>query len=172
MSRHAIAPMILTAALLAVPALAATDATSGSSPAATRPAASSPAATAPAPNNMSAGMPASHSASSSTPMAGASTTAEKTPEYTTADGQIRLGKVVGASVYNDQNQSIGSVDDVLMSKDGKATTAVLSVGGFLGMDSKLVSVPIDQLKVHADKVMMPGATKASLEQMPSYKFNA
>lgn len=161
MSRHAIAPMILTAALLAAPALAATDVTTGSSPA----------ATAPATNNMSAGMPAHSTATNNGPM-GASATAEKTPEYTTADGQIRLGKLVGASVYNDQNQSIGSVDDVLMGTDHKATTAVLSVGGFLGMGSKLVSVPIDQLKVRDNKVVMPGATKASLEQMPAYKFNA
>ena len=171
MSRHAIAPMILTAALLTAPALAATDVTGSNSPA-TSPAATSPAATAPRPNNMSAGMPASHSASTNSPMASSSATAQKTPEYTTSDGQIRLGKVVGASVYNDQNQSIGSVDDVLMGKDGKTTTAVLSVGGFLGMGSKLVSVPIDQLKVRANKVVMPGATKASLEHMPTYKFNA
>lgn len=167
MSRHAIAPMILTAALLAAPALAATD-TTASSPAATRPAATAPAA----PNNMSAGVPASHSASTSTPMASSSSTAQKAPEYTTADGQIRLGKLVGASVYNDQKQSIGSVDDVLMGTDHKATTAILSVGGFLGMGAKLVSVPIAQLKVQDNKVMMPGATKASLEQMPTFKYNA
>ena len=72
-----------------------------------------------------------------------------------------LSKIVGASVYNDQNQSIGSIDDVLMSdNDNKAGTAVMSVGGFLGMGSKLVSVPFDQLKIQNDKIVMPGATKA------------
>ncbi len=82
-----------------------------------------------------------------------------------------MSKVVGASVYNDQNQSIGSIDDVLMSDSNhKADTVVLSVGGFLGMGSKLVSVPFEQLKIENDKIVMPGATKASLEGMPDYHY--
>ena len=96
-----------------------------------------------------------------------------TPVYFTADHQVRASKVVGASVYNDQNQSIGSIDDVLMSdNDHKAGTAVLSVGGFLGMGAKLVSVPFDQLKIQDDKIVMPGATKASLEAMPEYHYKS
>ena len=92
-------------------------------------------------------------------------------KYVTADGQVRMSKVVGASVYNDQNQSVGSVDDLLMSdSDHKAATAVISVGGFLGMGSKLVSVPFDQLKIQNDRIVMPGATKASLEGMPEYHY--
>ena len=93
------------------------------------------------------------------------------PKYFTADHQVRVSKVVGASVYNDQNQSVGSVDDLLMSdNDHKAATAVISVGGFLGMGAKLVSVPFDQLKIENDKIVMPGATKTSLEGMPEYRY--
>ena len=93
------------------------------------------------------------------------------PKYFTADHQVRVSKVVGASVYNDQNQSVGSIDDLLMSdNDHKAATAVISVGGFLGMGAKLVSVPFDQLKIENDKIVMPGATKASLEGMPEYHY--
>lgn len=116
------------------------------------------------------GMTPSHSA---TPGAApADTTASsKAPIYFTADHQVRTSKVVGASVYNDQNQSVGSIDDVLMSdNDHKADTVVISVGGFLGMGSKLVSVPFDQLKIENDKIVMPGATKASLEGMPEYHY--
>ena len=92
-------------------------------------------------------------------------------KFYTADHQVRASKVVGASVYNDQNQSIGSIDDVLMGDSShKADTAVISVGGFLGMGSKLVSVPFDQLKIENDKIVMPGATKASLEGMPDYHY--
>jgi sporulation protein YlmC with PRC-barrel domain len=98
-------------------------------------------------------------------------TASSNSKYFTADHQLRASKMVGASVYNDQNQSIGSIDDVLMGDSShKADTAVISVGGFLGMGSKLVSVPFDQLKVENDKVVMPGATKASLEGMPDYHY--
>jgi sporulation protein YlmC with PRC-barrel domain len=113
-------------------------------------------------HSASPGMPASNFAASSTTAA---------PKYFTANHQVRVSKVVGDSVYNDQNQSIGSVDDVLMSdNDHRADTVIISVGGFLGMGSKLVSVPFDQLKIENDKIVMPGATKASLEGMPEYHY--
>jgi sporulation protein YlmC with PRC-barrel domain len=118
------------------------------------------------------GMTPSHSANPATPASSASS-APAAPIYFTADHQVRASKIVGASVYNDQNQSIGSIDDVLMSdNDHKAGTAVLSVGGFLGMGAKLVSVPFDQLKIQDDKIVMPGATKASLEGMPEYHYKS
>ena len=122
------------------------------------------------------GMAPSHSTTTTTSPARSSTATSassesKTPVYFTAGHQVRVSKVVGASVYNDQKQSIGSIDDVLMSdNDHKADTVVLSVGGFLGMGSKLVSVPFDQLKIENDKIVMPGATKASLEGMPEYHY--
>src|SRR5579862_3571890 len=116
----------------------------------------------------SPGMTTSHSTSTGTAPADTSST---TPLYYTANHQVRASKVVGASVYNDQNQSVGSVDDVLMSdSDHKAATAVISVGGFLGMGSKLVTVPFDQLKIDNNRIVMPGATKASLEGMPEYRY--
>jgi sporulation protein YlmC with PRC-barrel domain len=118
------------------------------------------------------GMTPSHSANPGMP-ANSAASAPAAPIYFTADHQVRASKVVGASIYNDQNQSIGSIDDVLMSdSDHKAGTAVLSVGGFLGMGAKLVSVPFDQLKIQDDKIVMPGATKASLEAMPEYRYKS
>jgi sporulation protein YlmC with PRC-barrel domain len=118
------------------------------------------------------GMAPSHSATPGAPASSTAATTPSTPKYFTADHQVRVSKVVGASVYNDQNQSVGSIDDILMSdNDHKADTVVISVGGFLGMGSKLVSVPFDQLKIQDDKIVMPGATKASLEGMPAYHYS-
>lgn len=164
MVRHAIGSMILAASILAVPVLAATppDDTLGNSPAGASHAM-------PPSNSMSAGMPGSQT--THTPPVTGPASQPSAPLYTTADGQVRLGKVVGAGVYNDQHQSIGSIDDVLMSSDHKATTAVISVGGFLGIGSKLVSVPFDQLQIGKQYIVMPGATKASLESMPNFKFD-
>jgi hypothetical protein len=62
------------------------------------------------------------------------------------DGGWRSSRIVGATVYNDSNQSIGTIDDLIVGQDGKIATAVLSVGGFLGIGSKLVRVPYDQLR--------------------------
>jgi sporulation protein YlmC with PRC-barrel domain len=147
--------MIAATALIAWPVLAQT--TTGTSPAAPPP---------------PPGMTPSHSATPGAPGSSTATTTPSTPKYFTADHQVRVSKVVGASVYNEQNQSVGSIDDILMSdNDHKADTVVISVGGFLGMGSKLVSVPFDQLKIQDDKIVMPGATKASLEGMPAYHYS-
>jgi sporulation protein YlmC with PRC-barrel domain len=109
---------------------------------------------------------------SASTMPGTASPRSTSPTYFTADHELRASKLVGASVYNDQDQSIGSISEILLNNtDHKAGMAVISVGGFLGVGSKLVSVPFDQIKVSDDKVVMPGATKASLEGMPTFTYD-
>ena len=94
----------------------------------------------------------------------------------TDDGQVRASKVIGSSVFNDHNQKIGSIDDILMGKDNQPATAIISVGGFLGLGSKLVSVPYDKLEFgdtsnnHGNQVVMPGASRSELTRMPAYRY--
>src|SRR5580704_12165398 len=61
-------------------------------------------------------------------------------------GDWRTSKVVGLSVYNDNNQSIGSINDLLTDKNGNIKAVVLGVGGFLGVGAHLVAVPFDKVK--------------------------
>lgn len=84
----------------------------------------------------------------------------------------RASKVIGSEVLNDANQTIGSIDDLLISTDGKDPYAVLSVGGFLGMGTHLVVVPYANLKVVDNKVVLPGGTKATLGKLPEFQFAA
>ena len=62
------------------------------------------------------------------------------------DSNWRGSELVGATVYNDRGADIGTVNDLLVSGDGTVSNAVLSVGGFLGIGSKLVEVPFKNLK--------------------------
>jgi hypothetical protein len=55
----------------------------------------------------------------------------------------RASKIIGSSVSNADDETIGKIDDLLVSPDGKEPFAVLAVGGFLGMGSHLVVVPFD-----------------------------
>jgi sporulation protein YlmC with PRC-barrel domain len=78
-------------------------------------------------------------------------TASKADTATTSSpssfqGDWRASKVAGLSVYNDKNESIGSINDLLMDKSGSVKAAVISVGGFLGVGSHLVAVPFDKVK--------------------------
>jgi len=82
----------------------------------------------------------------------------------------RSSKVVGSSVVNDAKETIGKIDDLLVSRDGKQPYAVLSIGGFLGMGTHLVVVPYDTLKFAGDQVILPGGTKEGLKMLPEFKY--
>jgi hypothetical protein len=82
----------------------------------------------------------------------------------------RASKVIGSSVVNDANETIGTIDDLLVSRDGKQPYAVLSVGGFLGMGTRLVVVPYEMLRFADKKVTLPGGTKEGLKMLPEFKY--
>src|SRR6202048_1021596 len=82
----------------------------------------------------------------------------------------RASKVIGTSVVNDANETIGKIDDLLVSSDGKQPYAVLSVGGFLGMGTRLVVVPYETLKFADNKVVLPGGPKEGLKMLPEFKY--
>ncbi len=82
----------------------------------------------------------------------------------------RSSKVVGSSVVNDANETIGNIDDLLVSSDGKQPYAVLSIGGFLGVGTHLVVVPYEKLKFADKRVILPGGTKEGLRMLPEFKY--
>ena len=63
-----------------------------------------------------------------------------------AHGGWRSSRIIGAAVYNDHDERIGTVDDLIVGQDGRISEAVLSIGGFLRVGAKLVAVPYDQLR--------------------------
>ncbi|MDB5397603.1 MAG: photosystem reaction center subunit [Rhodospirillales bacterium] len=86
-----------------------------------------------------------------------------------ADG-YRASKIIGAPVVNEANESIGKVDDVLVGRNDKVLYSVLSVGGFLGVGSKLIAVPYQSLQVSDTKMVLPGGNKDTLKQLPEFKY--
>jgi len=118
--------------------------------------------------------PATHDTAGSPTASGYNSPSARNPVMTD-NGGMRASKIVGSSVYNDHNEKIGSVDDLVIGND-KTLNAVLSVGGFLGMGSKMVQVPFDKLQFGNEKgssdnrVVMPGVSKDSLNGMPDYHY--
>src|SRR5678816_3428918 len=89
----------------------------------------------------------------------------QTVEITKVDVQkvsagYRTSKVIGSSIVNDANETIGKIDDLLVTRDGKEPYVVLSVGGFLGMGTHMVVIRYDNLKFADNKIVLPGGTKA------------
>ena len=76
-------------------------------------------------------------------------------------GDWRASKVVGLNVYNDHNENVGSINDLLMDKNGNIKAAVLGVGGFLGMGEHLVAVPFDKIRFVDQPVSSSTSSKGS-----------
>ena len=99
----------------------------------------------------------------------------QTVEITKVDVQkvaagYRASKVIGSNVLNEANETIGKIDDLLVTRDGKEPYAVLSIGGFLGMGTHMVVVPYDSLKFADNKVVLPGGSKDGLKMLPVSQY--
>src|SRR5437870_13864141 len=67
-------------------------------------------------------------------------------------GNWRSSKLVGLNVYNDSNESLGSINDLLTDKSGNIKGVVIGVGGFLGVGEHLVAVTFDKVKFVDDPI--------------------
>lgn len=83
----------------------------------------------------------------------------------------RATQLMDADVYNDRNQKIGEVGDFVVAPDGSVSVAILDVGGFLGLGTHQVAIPVDQFSQVEPKIVLPGATENALKQLPEFRYN-
>ena len=76
-------------------------------------------------------------------------------------GDWRTSKIVGLNVYNNNNESIGSINDLLTDKSGNIKAVVIGVGGFLGVGEHLVAVAFDQVKFVSEPVASTTSSSTS-----------
>ena len=119
--------------------------------------------------------PATHDTAGNPTGNGYNTPSERNSALTD-NGGLRASKIVGSSVYNDKDQKIGSIDDLVIGHD-KTLPAVLDVGGVMGIGGKMVEVPFDRLQFgnvkgsSDNRVVLPGASKDALNAMPDYHYS-
>jgi sporulation protein YlmC with PRC-barrel domain len=77
--------------------------------------------------------------------------------------------VLGQPVYNDKNEKVGSVDDIIITPD-KAVSYAIGTGGFLGLAKHDVAIPVSQFKLVDKKLVLPGATKEALKAIPEFQY--
>ena len=79
------------------------------------------------------------------------------------------------NVYNSSDNTIGEVSDVLLDKSGRVKAVILSVGGFLGLGGKYVSVPFNALQVtekNGKRYLVMDTTKEALTSAPGYRYDS
>ena len=77
--------------------------------------------------------------------------------------------ILGKAVYNDKNEKIGTVDDLIISPDRTVSFAIIGAGGFVGVGKHDVAIPVKNLKGEG-KLMLSGATKEALKALPEFKY--
>jgi len=65
---------------------------------------------------------------------------------TIVSDQWRASKLIGLDVYNEQNEKLGDIDELLVDKSGKVDGVIIGVGGFLGVGTREIKVTMDQLQ--------------------------
>ena len=101
----------------------------------------------------------------------AATATESTGDFN-AHGAVSGNALIGAKVHNAAKETVGSIEDVYLDAKG-ASIVVVSVGGFLGVGNKHVTVKWSDLKVGRDGkslMLTTDWTKDSLKAMPDYKY--
>jgi len=73
----------------------------------------------------------------------------------------RASKLIGVNVYNDQNDKLGSISELLIDKSGKVDGVVIGVGGFLGMGEHDIKVDMAKLKFFDEPVKTSSTTTTS-----------
>jgi sporulation protein YlmC with PRC-barrel domain len=74
--------------------------------------------------------------------------------------------IMGAAVYNENDEKIGDINDVVLSPEGKAGYFIVGAGGFLGVGSRDVAIPYDKITRNGEKFTLPGYTKEQLKALP------
>jgi len=107
------------------------------------------------------------------PVAGVSTTAIGVTVdelVTVVKGWSAKKQIMGKDVYNDKDEKVGVVDDLIITPDKAVSYAIIGTGGFLGMDKHDVAIRVNQFKMVDGKITLPGATKESVKAMPAFEY--
>jgi hypothetical protein len=104
-------------------------------------------------------------------VAGTTTLGVPATEITTlARGWSAKKQVLGKPVYNDNNERVGDVDDIIIAPDKSLSYAIIGVGGFLGLGEHYVAIPFNQFKSGDGKYVLTGATKDTLKALPTFNY--
>jgi sporulation protein YlmC with PRC-barrel domain len=102
-------------------------------------------------------------------------------------GEIRLGvtvierddivngwsvkrQLLGQDVYNDKDEKIGKIEDIIIGRNRTASYGIVSAGGFLGIGAHDVAIPAGQFQMKNDRILLPSATKEQIRAMAPFEY--
>jgi sporulation protein YlmC with PRC-barrel domain len=85
-------------------------------------------------------------------------------------GWSARNQLLGKEMYNDRNEKVGKISDLIVAPDKAVTYAIVAAGGFLGIDKHDVAIPFKQIKMDQGKIILPGATKDAIKAIPPFNY--
>lgn len=114
-------------------------------------------------------LPSSFAQTSAAPVVGGSIMAVNVEIVATTG--YRASELLGSDIYNDQGEKIGKLDDFIVGSGAEVSVAVIAVGGFLGMGSRMVAVPATLIEGNEkNQIVLPGGTKDELKALPEFRY--
>ena len=77
--------------------------------------------------------------------------------------------ILGQPVYNEKDERVGSVDDIIVTPDKAISYGIVNAGGFGLIKRNIFAIPVSQFKLVDSKLVLPGATKEALKASPEFE---
>jgi sporulation protein YlmC with PRC-barrel domain len=88
-------------------------------------------------------------------------------------GNVHASHIIGAQVKNNAGQDIGEVQDLIVSSNGNIRTAVITVGGVLGVGAKKIGVPYRDFSASPDgRTLFVNMSEEQLKAFPEFDEDA
>jgi len=87
-----------------------------------------------------------------------------------ATGWSAQRQVLRQPVFNDKDERVGTIDDVIIAPNKAVSYVVINAGGFIGVAKHDVVIPVSQLRQVAGKLVLPGATRDALKASPPFEY--
>ncbi len=87
-----------------------------------------------------------------------------------ASGWSVKKSIMNKPIFNELGDKIGNVNDLIIAPNKSLSYAIVGTGGFLGMGKYDVAIPVTQINEVNDKMVLRGATKESIKQIPEFEY--
>jgi sporulation protein YlmC with PRC-barrel domain len=84
--------------------------------------------------------------------------------------ELRFKLIIDQTATNPDGKAIAEIEDLIIRRHGKVKKAILSIGGFMGIGGKEVSVRFGALQINDGGKIVCDATQQQLEKQPSFDY--
>jgi len=87
-----------------------------------------------------------------------------------ASGWSAKKQILGKIVYNEEGDTVGRIDDLIIAPNSAVSFVIVGAGGFVGLKRHHVAIPAEQLGERDGNFVLPGATKAVIKALPAFEY--